>query len=46
MIYELRQYDKSLLKFEFIEESLSRECHILEINEKNSFAAPCSSNAS
>lgn len=26
MIYELKQYDKSLLKFEFIKESLNREC--------------------
>ena len=25
MIYELRQYDKTLLKFEYVEKSLSRD---------------------
>ena len=40
MIYELKQYDKTLLKFEYIEESLSRDCHILEINNDYAFLLP------
>ena len=40
MIYELRQYDKTLLKFEYVEKSLSRECHILEVSTTNSFLLP------
>lgn len=40
MIYELRQYDKTLLKFEYVEKSLSRECHILEVDKTNSFLLP------
>lgn len=40
MIFELRQFDKTLLKFEYIEESLTRECHILEVNKENSFLLP------
>lgn len=40
MIYELKQYDKTLLKFEYIEESLSRVCHILEINNDHAFLLP------
>lgn len=40
MIYELKQYDKTLLKFDCIEESLNRECHILEVDESNAFLLP------
>lgn len=40
MIYELKQYDKTLLKFEYVEESLSRECHILEVDKTNAFLLP------
>lgn len=40
MIYKLKQYDKTLLKFEYVEEALSRKCHILEVDETNSFLLP------
>lgn len=40
MIYLLKQYDKTLMKFEYIEESLSRKCHILDIDENNAYLLP------
>ncbi len=40
MNFILKQYDKNLLWFEYIEENFTRKCHILKIDNDNSFLLP------
>ncbi len=40
MIFELRQYDRVLLKFDYIEDNLSIECRIIFINKEYSYLLP------
>lgn len=40
MNFILKQYDKDLLWFEYKEENLTRKCHILKIDNDNSFLLP------
>ena len=40
MNFILKQYDKNLLWFEYKEENLTRKCHILKIDNDNSFLLP------